>query len=397
MFRENTVFIIGAGASAHYDYPTGEGLVKKMRDFATLLSNLVPGLRKIANFPDCLHPIIATDGTEGGQSTNSYDAWNVFARQCDRLAKKLATIDPLVIDYFLAWNKDIQSIAKLILAMVILEAEASYVSGSRKPALPRTATGLPEPSPPYSESGDNWYRFILYSLASRSSASEDLLQNKVKFVTFNYDTSLDHFLWRGLSETTMYTESDIDRFLDGDRIVHVYGKIRDERDPDFNHARFHSLEKMRLEANQFPPRGMPADGSQPSIFAFLNQARQSSENIRPIAQQEKDHNGSRYDAIRKSIEDASVVIILGYGFDENNNACLGLTKSLTMQNSKRVYFTNFNDNNLINKRAGKLMFSNNRQFLPPASPIQDVGSFCAEKSTRKVYGALAEDFDCLEL
>jgi hypothetical protein len=30
MFTKNTVFILGAGASWHYGYPTGEELVKKV-------------------------------------------------------------------------------------------------------------------------------------------------------------------------------------------------------------------------------------------------------------------------------------------------------------------------------------------------------------------------------
>jgi hypothetical protein len=35
MFTTKTVFILGAGASWHYGYPTGEGLVKKVVEKAT--------------------------------------------------------------------------------------------------------------------------------------------------------------------------------------------------------------------------------------------------------------------------------------------------------------------------------------------------------------------------
>jgi len=35
MFTSETVFVLGAGASWHYGYPTGEGLVKKVVQKAT--------------------------------------------------------------------------------------------------------------------------------------------------------------------------------------------------------------------------------------------------------------------------------------------------------------------------------------------------------------------------
>jgi hypothetical protein len=38
MFTERTVFVFGAGASWHYGYPTGEELVKKVRQKAKFAS-----------------------------------------------------------------------------------------------------------------------------------------------------------------------------------------------------------------------------------------------------------------------------------------------------------------------------------------------------------------------
>jgi hypothetical protein len=53
------------------------------------------------------------------------------------------------------------------------------------------------------------------------------LRNNVSFVTFNYDTSLEYELYRSLRAISQFSEGNvIDKFFEGDRFIHVYGKIR---------------------------------------------------------------------------------------------------------------------------------------------------------------------------
>jgi hypothetical protein len=57
------------------------------------------------------------------------------------------------------------------------------------------------------------------------TGSADLLANDVKFITFNYDVSLEFWLHRALTATEVLKERDVNKFLAYDRIVHVYGSV----------------------------------------------------------------------------------------------------------------------------------------------------------------------------
>ena len=46
MFKRKTVFILGAGASWHYGYPTGEDLVRKVIGAANRLAEVFNDFRK---------------------------------------------------------------------------------------------------------------------------------------------------------------------------------------------------------------------------------------------------------------------------------------------------------------------------------------------------------------
>jgi hypothetical protein len=96
---------------------------------------------------------------------------------------------------------------------------------------------------------------------------------------------------------------------------------------------------------------------------------------------------------------ASCVYILGYGFDENNSRLLNLYDSLHIGKvqGKTILFTNFNDHNLVNKKASRVITGSPRAMLAGAPEITttELNSSC-EKSRRTVYDALAFDFDSPE-
>src|SRR6266571_3587495 len=67
MFRNPTVFILGAGASWHYGYPTGEELVKKVLQKAQIAELY---FKTSANITNIQRPnYIARDECENGPST----------------------------------------------------------------------------------------------------------------------------------------------------------------------------------------------------------------------------------------------------------------------------------------------------------------------------------------
>jgi hypothetical protein len=99
MFRNKTVFILGAGASWHYGYPTGEQLVRQVIIRAKQLGNFC---ERSLTPPNVLLPNFVQEKISSHASTaDRIAAWKASAVECYELANRLTQVDPLLIDYFL--------------------------------------------------------------------------------------------------------------------------------------------------------------------------------------------------------------------------------------------------------------------------------------------------------
>ena len=371
MFKESnsTVFILGAGASWHYGYPTGETLVEKIIQKASIAARFFEHSLRVANSqrPDYL--------TEG----HSFDVewpplWEKAYNECVKLEAGLRQVKPLVIDYYLGWNPDLQNIGRLLIAWVILESE--HFSQS---------TNINRP-PPAKQGQDDWCRFIIHQLAIHCKESKDLLLNRVSFVTFNYDVSLEHALRNGLKHIQMFDAKDVTRFLDASRIIHIYGKIRDV---------VAAATRVEWDAQNQDPKQL--GGAQLMSFhtkmkQILDIAYSASKGLRVIDPQDKGADDTEIMIARAVVANAKRIFILGYGFDEHNSGRLNLREYLrhtVALGDRRIAFTNYQDINQINKRASNLFYGNPRAFPPAGGAFSDR----YEKSIRNTYDALALDFD----
>jgi hypothetical protein len=397
MFKTPTVFILGAGASWHYNYPTGAALVRRMIEKTELIISCFNNERKqrstispaeLPNFFREKFPNV----TEIQEIIN-------FLRN---FINRLDHVDPPVIDYFLGWNPDLHDIGRLIIAWVMLDCEREFDikkgNNNRVRVFEDSPYDQPHNIKDIKKFNDNWYRFILYNVVSECRDSSDILLNKVSFITFNYDVSLESFLHRGLRaiEFLKKKDSDIDKFLK-DRFVHIYGKIRES--PFTETA---------------PIEKPPSDKKIRLYRDILDQAYEASKGIRTIDSHDKDDEEAQKKA-QEYIGAARRVYILGYGFDKRNNERLKLVESLSTFSvqkeaetkkahlRKEVYFTNYEDRNSVNKKVSQMFIGENSHFLVGKSPIyfregtSGGGAFetLYEKSTRDVYEALERDFDFL--
>jgi hypothetical protein len=205
MIKKDTVFILGAGASYHYGYPTGEGLIEKVVEMANKLlgycRNRLESGQVVQYLPDYVSA--KCESKSGIKGANA--AWRSVIEECEELIKRIETVRPLVIDYFLAWSEKLRPIGKFMVAAVILDCQAKSL---RK-----------------KHSGSDWYRFIIHKIGSNCDDSTDIFKNNVHFVTFNYDISLEYYLRRSLSSIELFKLSDIDAFLNDKRITHIYGSV----------------------------------------------------------------------------------------------------------------------------------------------------------------------------
>ena len=235
--RNHTVFILGAGASWHYGYPTVADLVRKVIDKAKIIRSFCdqvvrsPADSAIVHWPRYL---LGFNSTAPSGLDEIKRVWHDGHEEADTFISRLSSVDPLVIDYFLGINPPLQRMGKLLITWVLLECEARYRSENgninRRDDLSRS----PEEADRQRAKGltlsfydDNWYRFLVHKLITNCSDSASLLSNKVNFITFNYDVSLEHHLFKALSSISMFNETDIKHFLTG-RFIHIYGKIRED-------------------------------------------------------------------------------------------------------------------------------------------------------------------------
>jgi hypothetical protein len=364
MIENSTVFVLGAGASWHYGYPTGDELVKRVIEMAERFSSYCKRRVNYGEVSQAIPEYVEQkiDPPRGAHEIT--EAWNTVDRECRLLMRRLHAVSPVLIDHFLAWNASLRPIGRLMIAAVILECEAG--KGYRQP----------------------WYRFIVHKLVYGCGKSGDLLENDIHFITFNYDASLEYHLYEALISLDIIDKADAHHFLSDDRIIHTYGcvhsKIPTIKDfVDVSVARAlggDTLTKPLILSRDLEPRKL-----------FLDRCLSASLNLKTIDPHDKEKDEASLVRARQWIENAGVVYILGYGFDANNNRRIGLSSAI----GKVVMFTNFGDRNTINKRASKLLTSTLDNFSS-LTPIGDPTRSYYEKSIRNVYEAFEKDFEPLE-
>jgi|SRR5579863_95678 len=181
MITKNTVLILGAGASMPYGFPSGRQLVEDIRD------------TDIA--PDYL----------AGAGRN--------VQELGKLREELREADPSSIDGFLEHRKELIPIGKAAIAYALIKYEQPgwlYPDEStfrRNDRLDR---------------GEQWYR----QLAERLVTDIDSFHNnKLTIVTFNYDRSLDHYLFQAFLRRW---GSGPGKVVDAFRslpIIHLHGQL----------------------------------------------------------------------------------------------------------------------------------------------------------------------------
>jgi len=378
----STVFVLGAGASWHYGYPTGEGLVESVISMADRLSSYceqrLESGQTVQSIPKYVEQRI--DSSKGNAGAKI--GWQIVRNECRLLSDRLKSVRPLLIDHFLFWNEDLREIGKLMIAAVILECEAFWLRVRRN----RNSNDSAKP--------DDWYRFIVHKLVYGCSKSSELFDNQVQFITFNYDMSLEYHLLRSLAAIDLLQRADVEKFLQGDRIIHVYGSVHPQIPTDADAIDVGTAENIGRVSLDHEKE------FQPKLKAFLDRCLAASRNLRTVDPHDKEDDEVSLSRARQWVADTGVVYILGYGFDRNNNRRIGLEPSLDntppRRSGKSVMFTNFGDLNTINKSASHLFYGLYDRFLNRSLHGFPLDGDYVEKSVRTVYEALEKDLYPLE-
>lgn len=254
-------FIIGAGGGKPYGFPLG----------------------------DELYQFICNNVTAQFRDEDIKEIAELFS-------KELRQTCGVSIDRYLNINKRLKDIGVLSIAAAIHFYESKSIGKL--------------PFNDFSLEGD-WYTYLYKKMIQGLNTPEDLLrisENKVSFLTFNYDRSLEHYLFsnlHGLLKNAGVSKETIAAKLAEISIIHVYGKtgyLPWEKGVDITDP---------LTVSYGSDRRVPGEiaiQTQKMINLIYDERKESSELVKA----------------KKLISDANRIIFLGFGYDEMNLAILGL-------------------------------------------------------------------------
>ncbi|PCH93536.1 MAG: hypothetical protein COB85_06835 [Bacteroidetes bacterium] len=175
MITTPTVFILGAGASHDYGFPLGYELYKIA--CAQLQSN-----------------------KNGWKNLRSL---GFLEEEISDFSLKLYLSELESIDTFVNYNTKYERIGKAITASILMayENEGKLIN----------------------KEIDSWYRYLWNKM--RTDTLSQFAENHVAFITFNYDRSLEHYLFIVLKYTFSRENEEIIEVLNKIPIIHVYGQL----------------------------------------------------------------------------------------------------------------------------------------------------------------------------
>jgi len=292
MITDKTVFILGAGASKPYGFPTALELRKDI----------------IYSYPDMLK--------NAHSEYNKVDIGKVdFPKRLENLILTFAASSTKSIDLFLSRNNQFYEDGKKIIAFLIgnYEMRSKFREDIEKPEF-------------------DWYMYIFDFLTKDISNPEDLVSffenNHISFITFNYDRSLEQFLYESFFNSFTTKRNEIAKLFSKIKIIHVYGKIA----------------ALPFENNYFNiPYGNP------TYFGYLDDL---AKNIKIVYEERKEDLRE----VKQLISEAQRIFFLGFGYADENLEALNFN-SLIHQGS-RIYgtglgFTESERRKVVSKLRGK--------------------------------------------
>jgi len=305
MIPRKTVLVLGAGASMPYGFPSGMGLTNQI--ILPLKQDMPHGVRQNIKYITPEH----------------LTALEIGVKHFETFQQSLAR-SALSIDAFIENRSEFKKIGKLAIALVLQQCEdpdriylgpKPYFNFDEEPDKPRFRS---------------WYHLLWQHIADAPFSFENYSKNKLSIITFNYDRSLEYFLFNAIKENSDKSNSDCAEKLSSIPIVHVYGSLGPLRELD-----------ERL--------GLPYDKPWDPTYAEF-----SLEYIHLIRNDKSEKLSGEFEKAYQYLEEAEIIFFLGFGFDKTNLSRLHLEK---MTQNKRVTGTAWNLSLRTRKHIDSLQYN----------------------------------------
>lgn len=265
MFKDNTVFVIGAGASAEFGLPVGWELTQTIRENCLIpdaYTSIKRPPNKIWNFLKDKYR------DQKDRYSASADALNQIRNGID----SAESIDEYVFRY--SDNELIAEIAKLQIAYAISKSEsksALFESDRQKPDISKVDT--------------SWIWQFWKSLIRGIKATElDKIGQNITIICFNYDRCIEHYFEHALNRSfPEVSVEDARKIIKQIEILHPYGKLG--------------------ELDRFP-------------FGHINNFADMTENL--VTWSEAVREPDTITSMKRAIKEAKQVVFMGFGFAKQN-------------------------------------------------------------------------------
>jgi hypothetical protein len=175
MVERPTLFVLGAGASAPYGFPTGASLVGR------IITTLDSG-------PKVLDAVAAAAECETGTVV--------------KFARALRFSGTKSVDFFLEGRGDLIEVGKVAIAAALIPFENEETLFGDRPG--------------------SWYPTLLDRMGG---TADQFAKNSLRIITYNYDRSLEHFLITALRHRFNIGQPQAVQLLDTLPILHLHGQL----------------------------------------------------------------------------------------------------------------------------------------------------------------------------
>jgi len=250
MIKRKLVLVLGAGASMPFGFPSGHelmrGIVEQLKPFGS------QGDRVLGH---AMLSALVEAGFDGH-----------FVEQFRSALEKSGKRS---VDAFLEHRNEFIDVGKTAIALALMPKENERILFSP-------------------EKGLNWYEYLFNKLNARF---EDFEKNSVSILTFNYDRSLEHYLFTALKNAYGQASQECARIMRSIPILHLYGKLGSLPD----------LESGGLEFGAAP---------NPSNL------RRAADGIQII--HDDISNNPQFQRAHQLLRDAERICFLGFSYDSTN-------------------------------------------------------------------------------
>lgn len=262
-----TVLILGAGASMPYGFPSGDQLKERI-------------VSSLESFPKRSGP--------GTQLENLLHASGIDHDHVEEFRDELVGAHHITIDRFLQNRRNFERIGKLAIAATLIPFEADSITPMLKPwkALPDAKD----------RAAEGWYSYLARQL---NLSSTDWGRGLLTIITYNYDRSLEHYLFTILKSTCEKSMEECWKIFRSIPIIHVYGQLG-----------------LYNRVGTGLAYGSPLE---------LPIAREAAKNIQ-IMHESTDKGVVQQ--VQEAIREAEIICFLGFGYHRENLAPLGVQSDM---------------------------------------------------------------------